>query len=590
MEFGEAIKTLLYKKDNTKNRLLTIYGENIDAKNLLNEYPRPQLKRESFINLNGYWKYAITKTNKMPKEFDGRILVPFSPESILSGVEKQLQPDEYLFYERVVYIDKIKKNKRLILHFGAVDQSCVIWWNGKCVKKHTGGYLPFEVDVTKYLKNKNVLTVRVRDYSDCSYHARGKQKLKSGGMFYTAQSGIWQTVWCEWVPINYIRDIKITPNLDAKSVQICVNTVYPIIKKIRVSALGIMIKEVYTNDNSIVISLKDCISICEWTPENPFLYTLEITAGEDCITSYFAMRKFSVGVNNGKPCLCLNNKPYYMHGILDQGYYSDGLMTPPSYDIIRDDIDAMKKLGFNMVRKHIKIEPLVYYYICDVKGMIVWQDMVNGGGDYNLFLLTVLPTIFPIIRKLFDDRRYAIFGRNNYKGRREWVIECKKTIKLLYNVPSIAMWVLFNEGWGQFDSCKITRIVKEIDNTRLINSASGWVDRNCSDVKSNHTYFERVKVKLDKRPYVCDEYGGYTCYIKRHSHSNSIYGYKNYKYIKKYKEAYLELQKDIERLKAEGLCADVYTQLSDVEDEVNGILTYDRRVNKLSDIIDIAEK
>lgn len=581
MELVEAIKTLLYKKDSSKNRLLTSYGENLDVKNVLNEYPRPQLKRESFINLNGYWKYAITKSKDIPTKFDGRILVPFSPESILSGVERQLKPREYLYYERVVYISEIKENNRLILHFGAVDQKCVVWWNGKCVKKHTGGYLPFEVDVTKYLKNKNVLTVRVIDSSDTSYHARGKQKLNSSGMFYTAQSGIWQTVWCEWVPNNYIKELKITPNLDKKSVKIYINTTYPIIKKINISALGIQIKEVHTSENCIEINLDDCVSVCEWTPENPFLYTLLITAGEDRITSYFAMRKFSVGNDNGKPCLCLNNKPYYMHGILDQGYYSDGLMTPPSYDIIKDDIDAMKKLGFNMVRKHIKIEPLVYYHICDVKGMIVWQDMVNGGDEYNIFLLTILPTIFPVIRKLLNDKKYQLFARNNYKSRREWVLECKKTIKLLYNTPSIGMWVLFNEGWGQFDSNKITTLVKEWDNTRIVNSASGWVDKGCSDVKSNHTYFEKVKVKLDNRPFVCDEYGGYTCYIKGHSFSNGIYGYKNYSSIKQYKKAYYDLQEYIETLKEKGLCADVYTQLSDVEDEVNGILTYDRKVNKL---------
>ena len=314
------------------------------------------------------------------------------------------------------------------------------------------------------------------------------------------------------------------------------------------------------------------------------MYNLYIEAGDDRVESYFAMRKYSVGPDkNGRPCLYLNNHPYYMHGILDQGYYSDGLMTPASYDIIREDIDAVKKLGFNMVRKHIKIEPLVYYYICDVKGMIVWQDMVNGGGRYNIFLFTILPTVIPAVRRFVDDRKYDIFGRNSYKGRREWITECRDTIKHLYNCPCIGMWILFNEGWGQFDSAKITLMVKKMDRTRLVDSASGWIDKGCSDVKSDHVYFEKIKVKRDKRPYVCSEYGGYAYYVKGHSYSDRIYGYKTCASPWEFRMAYKRLQSEIEKLKEKGLVADVYTQLSDVEDEVNGILTYDRKINKLDD-------
>ena len=585
MNIGEAIKTLFYRKNKKmKNRLTTSYGEKIDPEHVLDEYPRPQLKRDSFINLNGYWRYAISDSKDRPQKFDGIILVPYSPESILSGVERQLKPSQYLFYERYIDFDEIPQHKKLILHFGAVDQKCSVWWNGRCVKNHTGGYLPFSIDVTEKVEKHNILLVRVSDATDMSYHARGKQKLDSGGMFYTAQSGIWQTVWCEWVPDNYITDIKITPKLDEKKVILKIYTRYPVIKKITVSVLGIKIKEVHSNEKTVVIDFDDCTDICEWTPEKPFLYNLYIEAGDDRVESYFAMRKYSVGPDkNGRPCLYLNNHPYYMHGILDQGYYSDGLMTPPSYDIIREDIDAVKKLGFNMVRKHIKIEPLVYYYICDVKGMIVWQDMVNGGGRYNIFLFTILPTVIPAVRRFVDDRKYDIFGRNSYKGRREWITECRDTIKHLYNCPCIGMWILFNEGWGQFDSAKITLMVKKMDRTRLVDSASGWIDKGCSDVKSDHVYFEKIKVKRDKRPYVCSEYGGYAYYVKGHSYSDRIYGYKTCASPWEFRMAYKRLQSEIEKLKEKGLVADVYTQLSDVEDEVNGILTYDRKINKLDD-------
>lgn len=583
MNILDILRLMNFKKRKvTKKQLFTIWGEQINQEHILEEYPRPQLRRENYMILNGKWDYVITFDDKEPINYDGQILVPYSPESILSGVNRQLKPDGFLWYKREIKLEKIYKNKRFILHFGAVDQICKVWWNGKFIGEHKGGYLPFSFDVTDILRKNNILKLQVIDFSNTAYYSKGKQTLNPSGMFYTAQSGIWQTVWAEWVSENYIKSLKITPLYDENSVKLTINMNTKVKKIINIFFKGKLLKTVNTDKKTIKIYLGN--NIYSWTPETPNLYDIEIIAGTDKVFSYFAMRKYSIGENEkGQKILMLNNKLYYQHGILDQGYWPDGLMTPPSDEAFIYDIKTMKQLGFNMIRKHIKIEPLRWYYHCDRLGMIVWQDMVNGGGTYNLFLLTYLPTLFPIMRNYMKDNLYFIFSRSNKDGRNEWLIECCETIKHLYNCPCISMWVPFNEGWGQFDAIKVTNMIKKLDSTRWIDHASGWIDQHYGDVKSYHNYFQKLDVKKDKykRPIVYSEYGGFACYIKDHNYSNQVYEYRQYKDTKSLKIAYKRLQNKIEKLKQKGLCADVYTQLSDIEDEVNGILTYDRKVNKL---------
>jgi beta-galactosidase/beta-glucuronidase len=588
MKLKDAIKTLpLFNRKRSFHQLYTPWGEQLDTKNVLNEYPRPQLKRESYINLNGYWYYSITKKPIKPKQYEGMILVPFSPESVLSKVNKQLLPGEYLWYEKKIYLDEIEANKRCLLHFGAVDQYLEVFINEKKVKEHMGGYLPVSMDITKQLKKgENIITLKVMDSSDTSYHSRGKQKLNRGGMFYTAQSGIWQTVWMEWVSWEYIKSMELTPNIDDSSINIKIN-----LNKLNVPSKNeCFIIKIFDNENLIqtVTSYDKKFKIPiqnpkYWSPENPFLYNLEINYGEDNIRSYFAMRKFEIKKDkDGYARIFLNNEPYFQNGVLDQGYWPDGLYTAPSDEAMIFDIQKAKELGFNMIRKHIKIEPLRWYYHCDRLGMIVWQDMVNGGGKYNTFFVGYLPTLFPKLADFIKDKYYLIHARKSKEGRKEWLLECKNTIKHLYNCPSIAVWVPFNEGWGQFDANNAVKIIKSLDQTRLVDHASGWFDQQGGDFKSIHDYFHKLDIVKDKRAVVLSEFGGYACYLPLHSYSNRIYGYRIYKNKKELNKAYQELyNKEIKELIKKGLSATVYTQLSDVEDEVNGLYTYDRKIRKI---------
>ena len=605
MKFKDAIRTLKFKnKDALFNQLYTVWGSNIDPNNILAEYPRPQLRRSNYTILNGYWNYNITKEEVKPPYYDGKILVPFSPESVLSGVNRRLSPGEILWYERPLIIEKKPAGKRLILHFGAVDQTCEVLINYRTVKHHVGGYLPFSADITDYVEEGgNLLTVKVRDVSDISYHSRGKQKLKRGGMFYTAQSGIWQTVWMEWVPETYITSLIITPLPDESMVRITVNVNKPLpaaentgnknliqgkrnyrnFFRVDIFDKGIKINSYVTNNPTMEIPLTN---FTYWSPENPHLYDMIVWAGEDVVESYFGMRKIEVKEDEeGVPRIFLNNKPYFQNGLLDQGYWPDGLYTAPDDEAMIFDISQAKALGFNMLRKHIKIEPLRWYYHCDRLGMLVWQDMVNGGEKYNILVVGYLPTLFPGISDRISDKWYSLFGRKNAGGRDEWLKECEETVMLLYNSPSIVAWVPFNEGWGQFDAEKVTELIRSLDKTRLIDQASGWYDQKGGDIKSIHNYFHPLKFEKDKhkRAVVLSEFGGYACYIKGHSYSPFVYGYRIYANTKDLEEALQKLyREDIQRMKREGLSGAVYTQLSDVEDEVNGLFTYDRKVCKIS--------
>ncbi len=595
MNMKDAVRTLFFKdaQQTVNHQLYTIWGENLDPERVLTEYPRPQLRRDNFTILNGYWDYSITKGSTRPETFAGKILVPFSPESILSGVNRQLKPGEYLWYERGLSLDEIPFEKRLILHFGAVDQSCEIFLNGQKVAEHQGGYLPFSIDITEEVKvGENRLTVKVEDVSDTSYHSRGKQKLSRGGMFYTAQSGIWQTVWYEWVPDRYITGLKLTPRLEQEELELSIcmnNTVHQMGQdrdyKIVILEEDKVLQEVRSSVPSLRIKLEKVIF---WSPEKPFLYGLEITIGEDTVQSYFAMRSVELRKDTaGITRIFLNQEPYFQNGLLDQGYWPDGLYTAPHDEAMIFDIEQAKSLGFNMLRKHIKIEPLRWYYHCDRLGMLVWQDMVNGGAEYNQLLVGYLPTIFPGIAGRFKDKHYKLLGREDREGRREWSMECRQTVELLYNCPSIVVWVPFNEGWGQFDAKEAFGLIRELDSTRLIDHASGWFDQGIGDFESIHNYFHPLKVKPKNRAVIFSEIGGYACYIMEHSFSWKVYGYKIFLTKEDFDAAYQRLYRlELAKLSKQGLSAVVYTQLSDVEDEVNGLLTYDRKVCKVSPLKD----
>lgn len=564
--------------------LLTPWGESLDREHPLLEYPRPQLQRESYLNLNGPWDYAVTMTESAPTEMQGQIIVPFSPETPLSGVGHILQPGEFLWYRRSLQLPEGFCRERVLLHFGAVDQCCTLWVNGQKAGSHTGGYLPFTFDITDLLQGAELtLLLRVTDDTDCgNVHARGKQKLKAGGIWYTPQSGIWQTVWLESVPDNYLKSLRITPLYEARRVRFELCAADAEGANIVVRMNGRVIAEEWT-DKGIAEALIMDEFFRPWSPEDPFLYDVSIQLmGGDTVQSYFAMRKFSLGRDaQGLPRLMLNGAPYFHNGLLDQGYWSDGFYTAPSDEAMIHDITEMKRLGYNMLRKHIKIEPLRWYYHCDRLGMLVWQDMVNGGGAYSPLSIYVLSNLGARIR----DNRYGFFSRKSKAGREEYCRELQEMVELLYNCPSIAMWVPFNEGWGQFDANEAVRLIRSLDPTRTIDHASGWYDQGGGDLYSIHWYFRPYRHKQPKeeaRAVCLTEYGGYSLGIAGHTFDGKAeFGYKKIRDTADFNRAWEKLMsEEIIPAKAKGLSAAVYTQVSDVEGELNGLLTYDRRVCK----------
>ncbi|MDO5409875.1 MAG: glycoside hydrolase family 2 TIM barrel-domain containing protein [Lachnospiraceae bacterium] len=631
------------KNPETQNQLMTEWGRKVkqeagSAPRVLMEYPRPQMVRLKpagrYEILNGWWKYAVMDSRRVPQKWDGQILVPFSPETELSCVKRQIQPNEYLWYEREIDEKELPENQRVLMHFGAVDQRCEVYLNGKRMAVHSGGYLPFTVEVTGRLKQgKNILHLCVQDVSDTSFLTRGKQKLEQGGMFYTAQSGIWQTVWLEWVPMNYVEQMWITPLYDDNmfDIRLCINgpacdrqagicstakemielKLYEPIIELSEQADGAccfcnagrtLLRELQVEMESVQLDAvrREChVKILipdkkSWTPETPWLYGLGITTGEDHLAAYAAMRCFTVEKDEeGISRLCLNHKVYFMDGVLDQGYWPESLMTPPADAAMISDIIKMKEMGFNMLRKHCKIEPDRWYYHCDRLGMLVWQDMVNGGSSYNMMKLCYLPTLIPFLfarRKDQGNKNYHKTGRGQRESRRIWNEEAHETVDLLYNHPSVAAWVLFNEGWGQFEARKACKEIKEQDATRFVDHASGWFDQKQGDMRSVHNYFRKLKVEKGERPFVISEYGGYAFKEKEHIWTEKLYGYGVYKKPEKLQQAYNDLKKQIKLLVGEGLCAAVYTQVSDIEEEVNGILTYDRAVWKIPPVHHESEK
>lgn len=567
--------------------LNTRWGKEINKDNIHQEYPRPQLMRDSYFNLNGEWDYEINKSGRHA-EYRGKILVPFAPEAPLSGVKKVVRPDEFLHYKKCFSLPEGFCRDRVILHFGAVDQECRVFLNGVEIGAHKGGYLPFSFDVSEQIITaENVLTLCVTDKTEQSPHARGKQKLvkkgKYGSLFYTPTSGIWKTVWLESVPEDYITGIRITPDFDKSLVHIQVSAagsgelVY-----LRVLDHQSLVQEAEFKVNTeVTLPLE---GFHPWTPDSPYLYDVEAEYGKDKVKSYFGMRKFSVERDHQHLLnFCLNNKPFFFNGVLDQGYWPDGLLTAPSDEALVYDIAKMKELGYNTIRKHVKIEPERFYYHCDRLGMVVWQDMPNGGGDYNMMFVTYLPNLIKSFGRKIKDSRYSSFKRQDQEGREQYYRDLEGMIRLLYNYPSIAVWIPFNEGWGQFDSAKATRRIRSIDNTRLINEASGWFDQQGGDIFSIHKYLGRLKITPQTdRVVALTEFGGYAYPVEGHVASKKQFGYQHYNSKEELTQNYKRLiEQDIYPNIKKGLCSAIYTQISDVEEEINGLMTYDREIDKI---------
>ncbi len=539
----------------------------------LSEYPRPQLEREGeWLSLNGEWNYRITdKDEKTIKE--GKILVPYSPESRRSGVEHILMPDEKIFYSRsVVWPFTLDEEKEeLILHFGAVDYHTHVMIDGKEAAEHKGGYLPFSV---KLEKRAFTLLLSVTDPTDTEEEERGKQKLRRGGIWYTPQSGIWQSVWIEKVKKEHIERLSVTPSLTGFS--ITVHTTDDGEGKIILDGR----EYPFRAEEKTAIEIE---TPRLWSPEDPHLYYFTVVFKEDVVHSYTGLRTFGIGEDEkGIKRLLLNGKPYFHHGILDQGYYRDGLYTPLSEEEMKGDIILAKRMGFNMLRKHIKIEPLRWYYNCDRLGILVWQDMPSGGGKYHLPVISA--PLF--LGSHLSDSHYSLLVRKDKSMREEFEKHLKEMITLLENVVSIAMWVPFNEAWGQFDSVRIGEMVEKMDPSRTVDYHSGWLDQKKGSFRSEHVYFRRYRFRKDKynRCSILSEFGGYGLAVEGHRFSSSKFEYKGYRTKEELTDAVISMyRRDIFPAKDEGLSASVYTQLSDVEDELNGLVTYDREVVKMDE-------
>ena len=520
-----------------------------------NVYPRPQLRRERWLCLNGTWELS----------FDGAvqdIRVPYCPESLLSGVQQKPKIGEPLRYRRFFAVPEDWWGNRILLQFGAVMRKATVFVNGVEVARHDNGYLPFSADITEVLNHcKNELCVEVVNDLDVRY-PYGKQSGKRGGMWYTPCSGIWQTLWLEPVPEQHVRSLGITNGPDW----------------VEIRADGVETGTVRLGDQTFALKNGTVrIAIDDphlWTPDDPYLYFFTLTGGTDTVRSYFALRTLSIETVGGIPRLCLNGRPLFFNGLLDQGYWSDGLYTPATPEGFEKDILAMKSLGFNTLRKHIKVEPERFYYDCDRLGMIVFQDMVNN-GVYRYVRDTVLPTLH------FQKRRDKRLNPDP-ETRRIFSDSMEATVRHLNNHPCICLWTIFNEGWGQFCADDAYTKLKALDPSRWIDSTSGWFHQHLSDVDSLHIYFDKLHLGKESKPQLLSEFGGFVWKIPEHSYNlEKTYGYKKYDTREAYVQALSELYQSLIPLIRNGLCGAIYTQVSDVEDETNGLFTFDRAVLKL---------
>lgn len=545
----------------------------------LSQHPMPQAERKNWLCLNGKWDFYKEDLSGK-RSYESQILVPFSPETLNSGIEKGfvLYSNEKLVYTRKIELNDTLLLGKTLLHFGAVDSECQVYVNGEHVGGHKGGFTAFTLDITDVVTaGENEIKVVCWDEATRNSDARGKQSDQSGTIWYTAQSGIWQTVWIESMPKHYIHNLRITPDVRRKQVTV------------ESQSFGDEQQITVYDDNDIILSATylDRVTLVHnfelWSPENPKLYKVKITnASGDEMESYFGVRSFGKCKDkNGIARLSLNGKPYFFNGVLDQGYWSDGLLTYPSDKAIVTELKMLKDMGFNTIRKHIKVEPMRWYYHCDRLGLVVWQDFVNGGGQYKFSHVAA----FPFLGFHHRDDDYAYFARENEGGRVAFNVMADEILDQLYNCVCIGVWVPFNEGWGQFDSAKMTEKIRSKDNTRIIDSVSGWHDQGVgkTELLSIHNYYKKLKVPQDVRPVVLSEFGGYSRKIDGHVfNAEKEFGYKkfktNEKLLKALKKLYL---KKILPLIKKGLCACIYTQVSDVEEEINGLVTFDRKVIKI---------
>jgi len=557
-----------------RGRLMTKWARNVTPDDVHPEYPRPQMVREQWLNLNGLWEYAIrTRDEVVPEVFDGNILVPFAVESALSGVGRSVGAEKMLWYRRTFQVPKNWNNKRILLNFGAVDWQTTVWINGRRIGEHRGGYDAFTFDITDALiqSGPQEIVLAVWDPIDQGKQPRGKQVSNPHGIWYTSVTGIWQTVWLEPVEDAHIEKLAILPDIDAETVTIQTKISKPAQKfelSFEVLAEGQKLANISAGvGSSAVISLHNPEL---WSPESPFLYNLKVTLLDkkgrihDEISSYFGMRKISLGKDvHGITRICLNNKPLFQLGPLDQGWWPDGLYTAPTDAALRNDIEVMKQFGFNMVRKHVKIEPDRWYYWCDKLGLMVWQDMPSG-DEY-------------IGRDEPDLQRSP-------ESAARFEFELQRMIDYFSNHPSIVMWVPFNEGWGQYDTPRIVALIKQQDPTRLVDCASGWVDRGVGDVHDVHAYPGPAMPDPEQnRAVVLGEFGGLGLPLQGHTwQDEKNWGYRTFTDAQQLTRAYSDLFKKLKPLKAKGLSAAIYTQLTDVEIEVNGLMTYDRAVIKMN--------
>ena len=567
--------------------LKTRWAAEVTPENVWQEYPRPQMTRPDWLNLNGLWDYAIRSkdVNSIDEifidQFDGKILVPFCVESALSGVQKYVGKDNVLWYQREFEVPKSWKGKRVILHFGAVDWKCDVWVNDIKVGSHTGGYTPFSMDITQVLKKKgNVLKVRVWDPTDQGEQPCGKQHVKPHGIWYTPVTGIWQTVWLEPVNENHIVDLKIVPDIDNKTVYVTpqiANASADIMVRIDIkmgSDLAVASEQSINEETIEVPFYTNKIDL--WTPDNPFLYNIDVFLYKDNkivdhVTSYFAMRKFSTAKDeNGIVRLMLNNEPIFMFGPLDQGWWCDGLYTAPCDEALKYDIQKTKDFGFNMIRKHVKVEPARWYYWCDKLGVIVWQDMPSGGRGPGW-----------VTDRYFEGSLSERTPASEATYKKEW----KEIIDYLYSVPSIGVWVPFNESWGQFKTPEIVEWTKNYDPSRLVNPASGGNHYPVGDILDIHNYPDPEMYFYEpERVTVLGEYGGIGRKIEGHTWvKDQGWGYVEYDTEEKVTDTYVEYANELLELIPQGFSAAVYTQTTDCEVELNGLMTYDREVVKLNE-------